>query len=218
MANRRPPGYGAVMKKLWVVAILSLFPLSGCAPGSQAEKGAGEGAKYGAVGGAVAGAVSALIFGGNPVQGAVAGGLTGAASGAAVGAMAGSAADNAAKERAAKPVAGDPKLAALRQKIGEGNYVAVMQLDQCKHRDAIASAQDAFAATQDPQQKTYALGIQAVAAEESGDKAFASSVYPKITALDSSRGSPEKLRGDALEAVIRVQAARKEHGLPPTCG
>jgi len=68
-----------------------------------------------------------------------------------------------------------------------------------------------------PATKTFALGIQAVAGEESGDKAFASSVYPKITALDSSRGKPEKFARRCLEAVIRVQAARKEHGLPPTC-
>jgi hypothetical protein len=197
---------------------LALALASGCASDSEASRQAGQGAKYGAVGGAVAGAVSSLIFGGNVVQGAVAGGITGAASGAAVGGMAGSAADNAKKQNAAKPVAGDPKLAALREKIGDGNYAAAMQLAQCQHRNAIATAQDAFAATQDPQKKTYALAIQAVSAEEAGDKALASSLYPKIAEIDPTRGSPEKMRADALEAVIRVQAARKEHGLPPTCG
>ena len=85
-------------------------------------------------------------------------------------------------------------------------------------RSAIASAQEAYAAAQDPQKKTYALVIQTVAAEEAGDKALSSSLYPKIAELDPSRGSPEKMRADALEGVIRVQAARKEHGLPPTCG
>lgn len=174
---------------------------------------AGEGAKYGAVGGAVAGAVSALIFGGNPLQGAVAGGITGAASGAATGAMAGAQRD----EARAKPIAGDPKLAALRQRIGDTNYAAAMQLAQCQHRGAIATAQDAVVKTQDPQQKTAGLAIQALAAEESGDKAMASSLYPKIIELDPSRGSADKLRADALEALMRVQAARRDHGLPPTC-
>jgi hypothetical protein len=200
------------MKKPAVLVVIAAV-LSGCAPGSESERMAGEGAKYGAVGGAVAGAVSALIFGGNPLQGAVAGGLTGAASGAATGAMVGSQAD----ANRAKPVAADPKLVALRQKIGDTNYAAVMQLAQCQHRGAIATAQDGVAKTQDPQQKTAGLAIQAVAAEESGDKALAASIYPKIIEMDPSRGSPDKLRADALEAVIKVQAARREHGLPPVC-
>ena len=191
--------------------------LNGCAGGTQAEKGAGEGAKYGAVGGAVAGAVSALIFGGNPLEGAVSGAIVGAASGAATGAMAGSQADAAAKAQAAKPIAGDPKLAALRQKLGETNYTALMLLAQCQHRTAIVTAQDAVDAAKDPQQKTYGMIIQALAAEESGDKATAGDLYPKIVALDPARGSPDKLRGDALEGLMRVQAARKEYGLPATC-
>ena len=217
MANRSPPGYGAVMKKLWVVAILSLFPLSGCAPGSQAEKGAGEGAKYGAVGGAVAGAVSALIFGGNPVQGAVAGGLTGAASGAAVGAMAGSAADKQAAQRTAQGSQADANATALRQRIGDRNYASVLMLAQCQHKNAIASAEETFASTQDPKMRSYALIIEGLAAEESGDKALAASVYPRVLKEDPSRGSVDKLRADTLEGLIKVQAARRQHGLPPTC-
>lgn len=59
--------------------------------------------------------------------------------------------------------------------------------------------------------------IQGVAAEESGDKALAASIYPKIVQEDPSRGSAEKLRADALEGVMKVQAARREHGLPSTC-
>ena len=217
MANRRLPGYGAGMKKLWVVAMLSLFPLSGCAPGSQAEKGAGEGAKYGAVGGAVAGAVSALIFGGNPVQGAVAGGLTGAASGAAVGAMAGSAADKQAEQRAAQAGQESAQAKALREKIGDKNYASLLMLAQCQHKNVIASTDETIASTQDPRTKTYALIIQGLAAEESGDKALAASVYPKVIKEDPSRGSVDKLRADTLEGLIKVQAARRQHGLPPTC-
>jgi len=197
-------------------ALLVALVLSGCAPGSESERMAGEGAKYGAVGGAVAGAVSALIFGGNPLQGAASGAIVGAASGMATGAMAGSQVD-AAREQRLKPASTDPKVAALRQRIGETNYSAVMLLAQCQHRNAIETAQDAVAKAQDPQQRTAGLAIQALAAEESGDKALASSLYPKIIEQDPSRGSVDKLRADALEGLMRVQAARRDHGLPPIC-
>jgi len=204
------------MKMTIAFAVTLCVAVSGCAPGSQSEQRAGEGAKYGAVGGAVAGAVSALIFGGNPLQGAVAGGISGAASGAAIGAMAGSQEDKAMQQQTAKASA-DPKVAALRQKIGETNYSAVMLLAQCQHQGAISTAQDALAAAPDPQHRTYSLVIQALAAEESGDKALAASLYPKIIELDPSRGSPDKLRADALEGLMRVQTARRQHGLPPVC-
>jgi len=199
------------------LGILSVVFVSGCAPGSQASKGAGEGAKYGAVGGAVAGAVSSLIFGGNVVQGAVAGGLTGAASGAAVGAMAGSAADKAAEERAAKTGQPDQNAAALRQRIGDKNYASVLMLAQCQHKNAISSAEETAAATQDRDERKYALIIEGLAAEESGDKALAASVYPKILKEDPTRGSVDKLRADTLETLIKVQGARRQHGLPATC-
>jgi hypothetical protein len=195
------------------LAIVTVVTASGCASDSEASKEAGRGAAYGMVGGAVAGAVSSLIWGGNPLQGAVAGGITGAASGAAIGAMSGAQRDRAA----AKPIGDDPKLAALRQKIGDANYASAMLLAQCQHKRAIESARETVANAQDPQQRTFALMIETVAAEESGDKALATSLYPKIVEMDPSRGSPEKLRADALEGVMRVQAARKEHGLPPTC-
>ena len=197
------------------IALLALV-LLGCAPGSESERMAGEGAKYGAVGGAVAGAVSALIFGGNPLEGAVSGAIVGGASGAATGAMAGSQRDEAMRKQTERASA-DPKVAALREKIGDANYAAVMLLAQCQHRGAIATAQDAVAKAQDSQHKTYGLIIQALAAEESGDKATAGSLYPKIIELDPSRGSTDKLRADALEGLMRVQTARRQHGLPPTC-
>ena len=200
-----------------VVLLLSaVLSLGGCAPGSESERMAGEGAKYGAVGGAVAGAVSALIFGGNPIQGAASGAIVGGASGAATGAMAGAQRDEAMRKQTARASA-DPKVAALREKIGETNYAAVMQLAQCQHSGAIATAQDAVAKAQDPQHKTYGLIIQALAAEESGDRATAGAIYPKIVELDPSRGSPDKLRADALEGLMRVQTARRQHGLPPIC-
>ena len=207
------------MRTLWIAtAIVTLILPLGCAPGSQAEKGAGEGAKYGAVAGAVGGAVSALLFGGNVVQGAVAGGITGAASGAAVGGMAGSAADKQAEQqRAALAAQNQSQATAIRQKIGDKNYTSLLMLAQCQHKNAIASAEETIASTQDPKLKTYALIIEGLAAEESGDKVLASSVYPRVLKEDPSRGSVDKLRADTLEGLIKVQAARRQHGLPPTC-
>ena len=198
-----------------ILAAAAVVATPGCAPDSQASKQAGEGAAMGMVGGAVAGAVGSLLWGGNVVEGAVKGGMTGAAAGAAVGGMAGAKADSAAKETS-KPRP-DPKLAELRQRIGDRNYASALLLAQCKHRDAIASAEETLGATQDRRQRTYAMLIQGIAAEESGDKALAASIYPKIVQEDASRGSVEKLRADTLEGVMKVQAARREHGFPPTC-
>jgi hypothetical protein len=173
------------------------------------------------VGGAVAGAVGSLLWGGNPVEGAVKGGVVGAASGAATGAMAGSQRDRAAKEQsAAKPPANnfDTNQAELRKRIGDRNYSTAVLLTQCRHKEAIASTQETLASSKDPQERQYAWLIQSVAAEESGDKQLASSIYPQIAKEDSSRGGVDKLRADALEGVIKVQNARRSHGLPPTCG
>ena len=128
------------MRLLTFTLIAAAAAAGGCS--SSAQKGAGQGASMGAVGGAVAGAVSSLIFGGNVVQGAVSGAAIGAATGAATGAMAGSMADSAAKERTEKAAAGDPKVAELRKKIGDKNYASALLLAQCRHQDAIASAQE----------------------------------------------------------------------------
>ena len=167
----------------------------------------------GAVGGAVAGAVGSLLWGGNVAEGAVKGAMVGAASGAAAGAVGGSMADDAAKEKAAAPAKPDPRMAELRQRIGDRNYASTLLLAQCRHQDAIASARDTLAATKDAHERDYALLLQGIAAEESGDKALAASLYPQI-AKDKG-GSVDKVRADALEGVIKVQGIRREHGLPP---
>jgi hypothetical protein len=180
---------------------------------SSAQQGAGQGAALGAVGGAVAGAVGSLLWGGNAVQGAVRGGTVGAASGAAVGAVSGSMKDSAGKERATKPNEFDPKQAELRKRIGDRNYATALLLAQCRHQDAIASAGDTLTKTQDPNERAYALLIQGVAAEESGDKTLTASLYPKIA--QQSGGSVDKVRADSLEGVMKVQAARRQHGIPP---
>jgi hypothetical protein len=187
----------------WVVVAVA-----GCS--SAAQEGAGKGATMGVVGGAVAGAVSSLIFGGNVVQGTVQGAAIGAASGAATGAVAGSMADSEAKKKAAKPAAGD---AELRKRIGDRNYASALLLAQCKHKDAIASAQDTLDTTKDSNERAFALLLQGIAAEESGDKKLAASMYPKIA--QQSGGSIDKARADALEGVIKVQAERRKHGMPP---
>jgi hypothetical protein len=206
----------------WMVALGAVFVAAGCASDSQASKQAGKGAALGGVGGTVAGAVAGLLSGGNVVQGAVKGGIAGAASGAAVGGVAGSMADNQNKQNAGtKPPPKTPdseaKMAQLRQQIGDRNYATTLLVAQCRHRDAIASAQDTLAATQDPKERAYAMLIQGIAAEESGDKALAASIYPKIVQEDPSRGSVDKVRADALEGVMKVQTIRKDHGLAPVC-
>ena len=199
------------MRLQTIVLQVSAFAfLVGCS--SSAQEGAGKGATMGMVGGAVAGAVGSLLWGGNPVEGAVKGAAVGAASGAATGAVAGSMADSAAKEKADKAAQGDPKLQELRKRIGDKNYASSLLLAQCKFKDAIASTQETIASTNDKNERDYAMLLQGIAAEESGDKALTASLYPKIA--QEKGGSVDKVRADALEGVIKVQATRREHGLP----
>ena len=206
-----------IMLRLFAVVSLAaaIAAAGGCS--TSAQQGAGQGATLGAVGGAVAGAVGSLLWGGNVAEGAARGAVIGAASGAAAGAVAGSMADSAAQEKAAKPAAQDFRLAELRQRVGDRNYATFLLLAQCKHREAIASADATLAATQDRQERTYAMLLQGIAAEESGDKVLASAVYPRIAQEDAGRGTPDKVRADTLEAVMKVQAARREHGIPTAC-
>jgi hypothetical protein len=191
-------------------ALAAVFAVAGCS--SSAQTGAGQGATMGMVGGAVAGAVGSLLWGGNVVEGAAKGAAVGAASGAATGAVSGSMKDSAAREKAAKAAEADPKLQALRKRIGDKNYASSLLLAQCRHKDAIASAQDTVASSKDQNERDYAMLLQGIAAEESGDKALAASLYPRIA--QEKGGSVDKVRADALEGVIKVQATRREHGLP----
>lgn len=201
---------------------LGLF-LAGCAADSQAGKQAGRGAALGGVGGAVGGAVSSLLWGGNIVEGAVKGGISGAATGAAVGGVSGAMADSEAKQKEAraqaepKPIESDPRFAQLEEKIGKENFEAAKLLAGCKHGQAIGAAVEAYAGTQDPKQRAYALLIQAIAAEEMGDKDLAASLYPRIVQAAPSIGTVEKARAEALEGVMKIQRIRQDHGLPPLC-
>jgi hypothetical protein len=210
-----------ILSLIFITALGSL--LAGCATDSQAGKQAGRGAGLGAVGGAVAGAVSSLLWGGNVVEGAVKGSITGAATGAAVGAVSGAAADSEKKkmETAAQPKPQkaelDAKLVALEKEIGRKNFEAARLLADCKHGQAIGAAVEAYAGTQNSKQRSYALMIQAIAAEELGDKALASSLYPRIVQEDPSLGTKEKARAETLEGVMKIQKIRKDYGLPPIC-
>jgi hypothetical protein len=184
----------------------------GCAS-SQAGKSAKEGAVLGAVGGAVAGGVSALIFGGNVGQGVAAGAAIGAASGAATGATAGAMADKQMKDQQAK----EQQVEEIKKRIGDQNFEAATFLAKCNHKKAIDTAQKAEASSQDAQQRLYALYIQALAAEESGDQKLASSMYSRVIQEEPSRGPEEKLKTQCLQGVMKIQKVRQENGLPPLC-
>ena len=194
--------------------IVTTVVVAGCS--TSAQEGAGKGATMGMVGGAVAGAVGSLLWGGNVVEGAAKGAAVGAASGAATGAVSGSMQDSA-KKNAPKPKPAAVDQAELRKKMGDRNYATTVLLTQCRHKDAIADAQQTAASSKSKDERVYALLIQGIAAEESGDKALAASVYPKIVQEDATRGSVDKVRADALEGVMKVQATRREHGLAPLC-
>jgi tetratricopeptide (TPR) repeat protein len=202
-------------------AVLALAAsLSGCATGSQASAQAGEGAKVGAVGGVVAGAVGALLWGGNPLEGAVKGGITGAAAGAAMGAASGAQADAQQQQAAAAEAAKrerEARLAELRQKMGESTWDAAVLLAKCKHADAMKKAEKAYAKEADPAKRSWALLVEAVAAEESGDRDAAAALYPRIVAEDPARGTPDQVRGEVLEGVMKMQRLRQEGGMPALC-
>ena len=201
-------------------ALALAVSLSGCATGSQASAQAGEGAKMGAVGGVVAGAVGALLWGGNPLEGAVKGGITGAAAGAAMGAASGAQADARQEQAAAAEAAKqerEARLAELRQKMGEATWDAAVLLAKCEHADAMAKAEKAFGKETDPARRSWALLVEAVAAEESGQRDAAAALYPRIVAEDPARGNADQVRSEVLEGVMKLQRLRQENGLPALC-
>jgi hypothetical protein len=220
------------MKKIVYFLFLGILGVSvsfqgGCATDSSVGREAGRGAAYGAIGGAAAGAVTSLIFGGSVVGGMASGAAIGAASGAATGAVSGAVADSDRKKTEAKasepPKPGgpkngpDPKYVELQKEIGAKNFEATTLLAECRHREAIGAAEESYAATQDPKLRLYALFIKAAAAEESGNKELAGSIYAKIAQEDPSRGNTEKARSDTLEGIMKIQKIRQEHGLSPLC-
>lgn len=187
----------------------------GCATGSLASEGAAAGGRSGALGGAVAGAIGSLFWGGNVLENMATSAAVGAASGAAMGAASGRSAD---KRIEAKRNVSEAD-AALAARIGRANFDAAVELARCRHKTAVGKARTAYGTTDDSELQRYALFIEAIASEESGDAAGAAKVYPLLarTYADGS-GSVEKARADTLAGILKVQKAREEHGLKPTCG
>jgi hypothetical protein len=122
-------------------------------------------------------------------------------------------ADKQMKDQQAK----EQQVEELKKRIGDENFEAATFLAKCNHRKAINTAQKAEASSQDAQQRIYALYIQALAAEESGDQKLASSTYSRVIQEDPSRGPEEKLKTQCLQGVMKVQKIRQEKGLPPLC-
>jgi hypothetical protein len=194
--------------------------LCGCA-GTYAE----EGAKQGFVAGAVAGAVGSLFWGGNVLESAAVGAVTSAAAGAAIGGM------NKKPEEAPAPAASTQAAAgsanaedvvqrdrALEERIGPQNFDAARLLARCQHDSAIEAARKAYETADTDERRAYSLMIEAVSAEEKGDTATAAAVYPRFVELAPSHAPVEKARSEALSGILKVQQARKAHGLPPLCG
>ncbi|MDD4356476.1 MAG: hypothetical protein PHN98_04415 [Smithellaceae bacterium] len=204
------------------VILLMVLSLSGCAANSQVGKKVSKGSVVAVVGAAAAGAVSGLVTGG-PI-GAIQGGITGATSSAissATGVVAGVIEETETKEVQKSQIKDlstrQKELAELEARIGKKNYGATLLLADCHHRRAIEMANEAFGESKDSTQRTYALLLQAIAAEEMGDKALAASFYPKIIQESPQCRNLDKARADALEGVLKIQQLRRDHGLPPLC-
>ena len=209
----------------FAVLIWLALGLAGCSAG--AKQGAASGAKQGGVGGLVAGAVGSIFWGGDAVNNALRTAAVGAASGAAVGAMNGAERE---KRQGSTPVSapapgqgtaeatGAPvNDQALRAQMGDANFAAGEELARCRHVSAIAKAEKAFATENAPKRKSYALLIEAMAAEESSNPGKASAVYAQWGQLDPARADAAKARNEALEGLLKLQKVRQDHGLPALC-
>lgn len=213
------------MSRRWLTPILGslcvTLAVAGCSAGS--KEGAARGAKSGAVGGLVAGAVGSIFWGGDAMNNALRTAAVGAASGAAVGAMSGAERDQ--RQGSPPPPAPAPAspggLSAadqqLKAQMGDLNFAAGEELARCRHVSAISRAEKAFASETDPKRKSYALLIQAMAAEESGNATRASAVYAQWGQFDPARTDMAKTRNEALEGLLKVQKIRQDSGLPPLC-
>lgn len=211
------------MSRPWLTlvpgSLCVVLAVAGCSTSS--KEGAARGAKTGAVGGLVAGAVGSIFWGGDAVNNALRTAAVGAASGAAVGAMNG--AERNERQAGAPPPTGTPAGGlseadkALKARMGDLNFAAGEELARCRHVSAISRAEKAFASETDPKRKSYALLIQAMAAEESGNLARANSVYTQWGQFDPARTDVAKSRNEALEGLLKVQKVRQDSGLPPLC-
>jgi hypothetical protein len=218
------------MSRPWLtrfpVCLCVALAVAGCSAGS--KEGASRGATTGAVGGVVAGAVGSIFWGGDVVNNALRAGAVGAASGAAVGAMNGAERDARQSSPAPAPATTPPTSAGqqgglspanqqLKDRMGDLNFAAGEELARCRHLGAISRAERAFASETDPQRRSYALLIQAMAAEESGNTAKASAVYAQWGQFDPARADPATARNEALDGLLKLQRVRQDTGLPPLC-
>ena len=194
------------------IACLALA-LAGCAAGSLGAEGASSGAKSGALGGAVAGAVGSLFWGGNVLQNMATTAVVGAATGAVVGGAAGNAQDRQIEAKRNMSQADADILA----RIGPDNFAAAKELALCNHKTAIGKARTAYGRAPNDDYKRYALMIEAISDEEMGDPAAAQKVYPLLTTIDPQHTTVDSARADALSGILKVQKAREERGLRPTC-
>jgi hypothetical protein len=80
-----------------------------------------------------------------------------------------------------------------------------------------AAAEKAHAEETDPACRSWALLVEAVAAEEPGNRAAAAALYPRIASEDSARGIADHVRGEVPEDVIRLQRLRREDGMSALC-
>jgi hypothetical protein len=78
-------------------------------------------------------------------------------------------------------------------------------------------ARDAYKRADTDERRAYALAIEAISAEESGDTATAANVYPRFIELSPAHGPVDRARSEALAAILKVQQARKAHGMEPIC-
>ncbi len=200
-----------------ILLLLLGMSLAACSTGAQ--QGAERGAKTGAVGGLVAGAVGSIFWGGDAVNNALRSATVGAASGAAVGAMHGAERDKKAPPPAPTPAAQNAPIhdAEMKARVGTINFAASEELARCRHVGAIAKAEQAFKVETDPKRRNYAMLIQAMAAEESGNTAKAADIYTRWGQFDPAHVDRQKGRSEALDGILKLQKIRQEQGLPPLC-
>ncbi len=196
-----------------LLVLVGALPMAACAPGSMASRGAATGAKQGAVGGAVAGAIGSIFWGGNVLENMAVSAAVGAASGAAMGAASGAGADTEIEARRQL----SEQDAALMQKLGRDNFDAAVALAQCRHARAMGLARTAYGTADDDEHRRYALMIEAIAAEESGDTETAAKAYPLLLRVAPALATTDRARTEALAGILKIQKIRQEHGLAPTC-
>mgnify|MGYP003694209021 CR=1 FL=1 len=184
---------------------------------SEQAGGSGREGRHGGRGRSRSGGKRAL--GGNPFAGAATGAAIGAASGAAAGGVSGSMADSAAKDKAAKPAETDAKLAELRQRDRRQELCD----RACCWRSARIGTQSRqrrrpWRRRRTPRSEMYAMFIESVAAGGVGRQGLWQLPSIRRWCRRMAAGEASKTARRYFEGVMKVQAARREYGLPPICG